>query len=122
MKLMDYLGTHMIVKIGIGLPEYVCCETIVDDPVKLISLIRENNCFISLIRWWDWVKITNGSDIGYGGPRDPRNPNTHFFSETDICRAFTEFSHDEEYYMYLDEVKKNYPNYDLYPAFDIKKR
>ena len=122
MKLMDFLGSHTIVKIGSGLPEYVCCETIVDDPIKLVSLVKENNCYISEIRWWDRAEIAIGSSIGYGGPRDPRTPNTHFFAETDICKVFTDFSQDEEYYIYLDEVKKNYSNYNLYPAFDIKLR
>ena len=120
MKLEDYLSNHTIVKIGTCLPGYVCCETIVDDPIKLISVLGENSCYIAEIRWWDRVEISTGSSIGYGGPRDSRSPNTHFFAETDISKIFNVFTRKEEYYSYLDEIKRNYSNYDLYPSFDVK--
>ena len=121
MRIEDYLENHTVVKIGNPVPGYICCEIIVDNPMQLISVVRENSCFISEIRWWDRVEIAVGSSIGYGGTRDPRNPETHFFAETDICRVFNDLLRDDEYYAYLENIKLNNSNLDLFPAFDIKK-
>ncbi|MCH5317349.1 MAG: hypothetical protein J1E05_05180 [Eubacterium sp.] len=120
MKITDYLNQHMIVKIGLTLPEYVCCEIIVDNPKELVPIVRENGCYITAVYWWDRAEIDSGSIIGYGGPRDPRSPNSHFFAETDICRVFNTILQDEEYYKYFDKIKQTYSSYDLFPAFDIK--
>ena len=122
MKLDDYLNNHTITRIGHSIAGYVCCEIIVDNPIDLIPIVRENNCYISEIRWWDRVKIASGSIIGYGGPRDPRNPNSYFFAETDICKTFDNFSCDKDYYVYLQQIFKEYNKFDLHPAFDIKRR
>lgn len=121
MRIEDYLSNHTIVRIGITLPGYVCCETIVDNPIELISVIRENNCYIDEIRWWDRVEISSGSSIGYGGPRDPKNPDSHFFAETDIFKVFTPLSQAEEYYVYLDQIESKYSTLNLFPSFDIKR-
>lgn len=122
MEINDYLLKHTIVKIGNGIPGYVCCETIVDDPIELISVVMENECYISEIRWWDLVPISEGSTIGYGGARDPRAPDTMFFAETDICTEFYGTSEYEDYCSYLEQIKCNYSNHNLFPAFCIKKK
>ena len=122
MSIYDYLLNHTIIRIGNCLSEYVCCETIVDNPIELIAVVKENDCYISEIRWWDRVKISLGSKIGYGGAKDPRFPDEYFFAETDICRVFDFESCDGEYYEYLEQIKQKYANYDLFPAFDIKKK
>lgn len=121
MRIEDYLSNHTIVRIGITLPGYVCCETIVDNPIELISVIKNNDCYITEIRWWDRAEIASGSSIGYGGPRDPKSPDSHFFAETDIYKVFTPLSQDEEYYGYLDQIESTHSNLNLFPAFDIKK-
>lgn len=121
MRIEDYLSDHTVLRIGVSISGYICCETIVDDPIELISVVRQSNCYISEIRWWDRVEIASGSSIGYGGPRDPLSPDSHFFAETDICKVFNTLSRDEEYYEYIDQIKSTYYHLDLFPAFDIKK-
>ena len=120
MEIEKYLFNHVRVRIGIPLPGYVCCETIVDDPIEIVSVVRDNNCYISEIRWWDRVEIKSGSSIGYGGPRDPRSPKSHYFAETDICKTFDEHTLDEEYYDYLEQTKRFYSSLEIFPSFDIK--
>lgn len=122
MNIEDYLIRHTIVKIGVTLPGYICCEAIVDDPIQLLAIVRENNCYISEVRWWDCAKILSGSSIGYGGPRDPRCPKYRFFAETDIAKTFTPWTQDKEYKNYLQKINNDYSNFNLLPAFDIKFR
>lgn len=122
MRIEEYLNNHTIVRVGITLPEYVCCEIIVDNPTEFISIIMNNNCYISEIRWWDHVEISSGSSIGYGGPRDPDRPDNFFFAETDIYKVFTPHSQDKEYCEYLDQIRRKYTNLNLFPAFDVKRR
>ena len=121
MRIEDYLVEHAIVKIGKTLPDYISCEIIVDNPYELISVVTRNYGYISEIRWWDCVEITTGSNIGYGGPRDPRNPDHYFFAETDICKKFDLLTENKIYYEYLKQIEVEYSAYNLYPAFDIKR-
>ncbi len=123
MKIEEYLKEHTIVKIGIPfIPEYICSEIIVNNPKELVPIVRESGCYISEIRWWHLTEISSGSSIGYGGPRDPRRYDTHYYAETDICREFDAPLQDEEYYEYFDRIKHSFSEFDLYPAFDIKKQ
>ncbi len=119
MRIEDFLNAHTIVQIGRTLPDYVCCEHIVDNPEELVPIVRESGCYISEILWWDRIEIGSVSSIGYGGPRDPRCPDSFFFAETDIYRRFNTILKDEEYYKYFDEVRRAYPGFDLFPGFDI---
>ena len=120
MRLDEFLSRNTIVQIGQTLPGYVICEAIVDNPKDLISIVKKNGCYISEIRWWEHAKIAVGSIIGYGGPRDPREPSSYFFAETDIYKVFDVFTCDKDYYKYIEQVKKQYYNFDLFPAFDIR--
>ena len=122
MNVKEYLKTHTIVQIGCALPEHICAEIIVDDPIELITVVSNNDCYISEISWWDHTEIKQGSNIGYGGPRDPRNPETHFFAETDIRDKFNEIVSIEKYLDYLKKIKILYSEFDLFPAFEIRKR
>ena len=122
MEITKYLSNHTIINIGNNLPGYVCCEVIVDNPKKLLSILKENDCYISEIRWWHRTTIALGSTIGYGGPRDPSSPDSHYFAETDITRKFSSESTFGEYIDYLDQTKKSYSGFSLFPAFDIKKK
>ena len=121
MTIEDYLNRNAIVKIGTTLPGYVCCEVIVDNPVELVFVLQTSDCYISEIRWWDCLEIGNSSTIGYGGPRDPRNPDSFYFAETDICQFFSADSRPENYYEYLNHIKEVYPKHNLFPSFDIKR-
>ena len=120
MDLEIFLQNNVIVSIGEPIIGYICTETIVNDFKKLIDILDVDRYYISEIRWWDCVLIKTGSPIGYGGVRDPRNPFEFFFAETDICQEFDISSTKKVYSAYIDSIKNNYINYNLYPAFDIK--
>ena len=121
-RIEQYLEKHLIVRIGLTIPGYICCEVIVDNPAELIAVVKKAKCYISGIRWWDRAEIESGSSIGYGGPLDPRDPDRMFFAETDICREFDASVKEKEYNEYFEQVRSAYPNHELYPAFDIKKK
>ena len=120
MNLEDYLNQHFIVRNEITSPGYVCNEIIVDDPKEFVSVVRENGCYISAILWWDRADRTLGSRIGCGGLPDPRNPHDYYFAETYLYKEFDTILEDAEYYAYFDQIKKEYPDLDLFPGFDIK--
>lgn len=122
MKIEDYLTQHRILQIGSNLPGYVCSETIVDNPVELVSVVCSTGHYISYISWWDYSEIATGSTIGHGGPRDPANPNRYFYAETDICQAFNTDTPYEDYCDYIRRTTESYINCRLFPAFDIKCR
>ena len=119
MNLKEYLDEHTIVLIG---RSYLCGEVIVDKPTELISVIEKCGYYISEIRWWDRAKIAVGSDIGYGGPRDPNDPDNYFFAETDIDRTFDTNTQSCVYRDYLSQIKNERPCYDIHPAFAIKRK
>ena len=122
MNIHDFLNKHMIVKIGAAPLEYVCSELIVDNPEELIDVVLETGCFISSIRWWERTHLLSTPNLGYGGPLDPRCPSSYFFAETDLEQEFDEGTLKNRYIEYLQFVKSRYPQYNLYPAFDIKKK
>ncbi|MBR2650774.1 MAG: hypothetical protein IKD45_03865 [Clostridia bacterium] len=121
MRIEDFLNEHKIVQIGNTTDGYVCCEIIVDNPTELIYALQDSNAYISEIRWWDRVKISCGSTIGYGGPRDPRASDEYFFAETDICKTYNAPPKNTEIHEYITRIKKEYCEYNLFPSFDIKK-
>ena len=123
MNLVCFLKEHKIVSVGCSTDvDCLAVEFIADDPQALISCVAENGCYISEIMWWHRALISKGSEIGYGGPKDPRDPENYYFAETDICSTFSKDTSTEEYESYLSAVKLKYSSYDIYPAFDIYRR
>lgn len=121
MNFSIFLSNHVIVQAGVQLPDYICTELIVDNPNELISLVQKSEYYISHICWWDYVKIGYSSSLGYGGRRNPREPD-YYFAETDICRDFEMTATANEYYDYLVKVKNKFSCFNIFPAFDIKKK
>lgn len=123
MNLTQYLEDNTIIMIGDNhWPGYICIETISENPIELIRIALEANCYISEISWWDRALISIGSDIGGGGPLDPREPSRYYFAEMDICDKFSPKATIEEYIHYLGFIKRQYNDFDIYPALDIKPR
>lgn len=120
MQIKDYLEKHLILAIGNPFGEYVCTDAIVDDAEKFIEAVLKNERYISDVTWWERAEILSGSKIGYGGPRDPGDPDKYFFAETDICKTFDVNTTKEEYGEYLAEIKSGYSEYNLIPAFTVK--
>ncbi len=122
MTIADYLTEHLIHNNIITLPEYLYSEVIVDEPKEFARIILENGCYICSILWWEYARIGGSPQLGYGGFRDPRNPNEHFFSETDICDVFLESSTLRDYWGYMDGIWRKYSHIPLFPAFDISRK
>lgn len=120
--LKTFVAKHIIVEIGIPLCGDPFGEIIVDEPYHFIRLVMHSDCYISCIRWWDRANIQLGSKIGYGGPRDPRSPKDFFFAETDIYQEFSMDTAVTKYCEYLDSVRSNFAEFDLFPAFEIQLR
>ena len=120
MCIIEYLKRYTVLSIGTCIPGYICCESIVENPKTLISLLKNSGYYISEIRWWDRVAVGSMSTIGYGGPRDPNNPNCFYYAETDIYMEFGPGTTDDSYNQYIDSIKKEYPTNQLFPAFDIR--
>ena len=120
MNLLQYLNNHTILTIG-NLVEDKCVivEVISNNPEELVEYVIKNDCYISEIRWWDRASISTKSKIGYGGTKDPRDPQKYYFAETDICASFEKETTALEYLEYLNTIKTQYSMHDLYPAFDI---
>ena len=121
MEIQEYLDKYSIVKIGKHALDEVCSDTIVETPMRFIDIIEKNGCYISSILWWDYAEISSGSCIGYGGTRDPRNPDCYFYAETDIYREFESGVHSSVYYKYIRDTKKKYPQCRLVPSFTVKR-
>ena len=119
MNIREYLKVHTIIEIGnLISDEYLCSETIVDCPEEFVKIVSKSEYIITEITWWDRVSILNSSDIGYGGPLDPRAPKEYYFAETDLRKRFIKAT-KEEYLFYIKEVKDKYSKYDIYPAFEV---
>ncbi len=123
MELITYIKSHRILKVGKPIsPEYICVETIVDCPKDFINMVYSHDCYISEIRWWHRTLISRGSEIGYGGPCDPRDPTNYYFAETDFSKSFVETCSAQDCYSYIEFMTETYSKYDLYPAFHVKLR
>lgn len=98
-------------------------EIIVDKPMEFIDAVLQNGYYISYVLWWDRVKMDEGSAIGMGGPRDPRDPDMYYFAEVVyLDKYFDKSTTKEDYCDYIKNIFSAYPSYDLYPGFDIDKK
>ena len=118
--MLQHIKEHAIVCIGkIEDGNNKMVEVIPQNPKNFLEEVIRTGCYISEIRWWDRTLISTGSKIGYGGPRDPRDPQNYYFAETDICASFVSTTTFSEYAEYLDRIKEQYSAFDIYPAFDV---
>lgn len=98
-------------------------EIIVDKPMEFIDAVLQNGYYISCVMWWDRAKMDEGSAIGMGGRRDPRDPDKYYFSEVVyLDKYFDKSTTKEEYSEYIKNIFSAYPGYDLYPGFDIENK
>ena len=98
----------------------IVTELIVDNPIQLVEKVISQGLYIPCIIWWDRARIDIGSKIGMGGPRDPRDPDTYFFAEIPhLDKYFGELTTKEEYCQYIEGVLSAYPEFELYPGFDV---
>lgn len=113
----EYLAQHMIV--GTFPPGYICVDAIVDNPEEFIDVVKTNGYYISEIIMWDRVAIGMDSEIGYGGPADPRAASEYYFSETFLSKTFQNTDCADICLHFISECFEKYPNYDLFPGFTV---
>ena len=118
----NFILKHFILSIGMPVdPKDAYVEVIVDAPEKLISMAEQSEYYISEIRFYHRVRITDGSPIGYGGPTDPRD-SSYYFAETDYDHEFSLDAEVNDYLKYVHEVKSLYPEYQMIPSFTLSYR
>ena len=118
----NFILKHFILSIGMPVDQkdaYV--EVIVDAPEKLISMAEQSEYYISEIRFYHRVRITDGSPIGYGGQMDPRNSNFYFAETYYDCTSSMDAT-TNDYLKYVSEVQNLYPEYQMVPAFTLSYR
>ena len=118
----EFIKQHRIVDIGHKLPGELVSEIILDLPFEFIDIVKKSNYYISRISWWERASIHAGSILGLGGPRDPRDPEEFFFSETGICRDFSVTASKTDYCNYIGSIISQYQNLNLFPAFELQHR
>lgn len=124
MNILQYIKMHMITYVGTGIiepmvDECLATEVILDDPQEFVNEIIKSNYYISLVRWWHRIPRNTSSPIGYGGPLDPRDRDNFYFAETYIEESFEKSTSAAQYTHYLNKIREQYKDYDIYPAFDI---
>lgn len=121
MRTEKFIDSHLVIEIGFQTPHYVCSDAIVDDPKALIKIAIHDKLHIAQIQWWERTPVQSKPHIGYGGPIDPRSNGKYFFSETMIFKDFDKTATESDYLQYMQEIHFMFPQYDLYPSFDIIK-
>lgn len=122
MVISNYIRKHKVLQIGVPLPTQICSEVIVDDPKGFLQVVLQNGCYISAISWWERVAIDTKPEIGYGGSRDPIEPNRFYYAETDMEDHFSAFTSEYDYLSYMSRIWQSNPNIALYPAFEVSKK
>ena len=131
MSFDHFLKKHLILSIGNEAGDIYrklrsgndITEILVDDPYGFIDTVLQSGWYITYVLWWDRARIAEGSSIGMGGPRDPRNPETFYFAEVvHLDKHFDIGTTREMYREYLNNTLYAFPGNDLYPGFDIQKR
>lgn len=119
----EYIKNNKILSVGsLNEPKCICVEIIVKDPKEFVKLALDNECYVPEILWFDRVSIDEGSILGGGGPRDPRESDRWYFAETYLHRSFTKDAKYEDFCDYFDFIKAQYPECDLYPAIDVYRK
>jgi len=107
-------------------------DVIVDTPKELIEIALNSGYFVSAVLWWDMIPIAECSDLGLttiklkdGSSMLPGIPNIrsrdYYFSETSIYDEFDEETTLDKYLEYLDSVKTEYSQYNIYPSVYLEK-
>ena len=123
MNSIECLKQQILVSIGVVVDKKcVIVEGIAENPTIFIETVVEKGLYISAIHWWDRSLISQGSQIGYGGPRDPRDPEKYYFAEMDIFATFDKETNVLDYIEYINRIKSQYLSFDIYPAFDVYER
>lgn len=116
--LEEYLNKHKI--IGTTQAGCFCVDTIVSCPVEFVRTITASNCYIAEIIMWVRTNRQVGSQLGYGGPPDPRAPDDYFFSETLYAKQFSITATEDDYVRFISEARAKQPNAELYPGFTVR--
>lgn len=98
----------------------VCTEYIFREPKAFLNVLYGNGARVKAILWYDYCMISDREKLfGRGGYRDMQNPD-YMWAETKLYDDDLEVLSLNEMLQYIDGIKKQYPEFDLYPSFFIE--
>lgn len=98
----------------------VCGENIFRNWREFLNVLYENGDRADIIVWFDYCKVTEQhKSLGGGGYRDTQNPE-YMWAETQIFENGFGDKSLEEILEYIESVRNEHREYDLYPSFYIK--
>lgn len=98
----------------------VCGEEIFRDWREFLNVLYENGDRVVMIVWFEYCKISEQyKPLGGGGYRDVQNPG-YMWAETQIFETGFEDKSLEEILKYIEGVRNEYREYDLYPSFYLE--
>ena len=97
-------------------------EIIPEDAAAVLLLLREKAQYVQRVSWWVRWPVEKQDAPGGGGPRDPLD-DRFYFSEMYHWpdRHFSLDTESEEILAYIEAVRRQHPQYELYPSFHIGK-
>ena len=115
-ELEQFIENYRIVKINDEL-QY---DIIISEIIEFIKLVKQYGYYIDRVSFWERISISMmDRSIGGGGILDPDDREIFW---ADVYYIDELFSPETETYIiveYIQKTKKQYPNVELYPAFDI---
>lgn len=94
-----------------------CGENIFLDWKEFLNVLYKNGGRVDMIVWFDYCKLSEQEkSLGSGGYRDTRNPG-FMWAETQIYEVGLANRSIEEISEYIERVRNEYPEHELYPSF-----
>ena len=98
----------------------VCGAYIFRNWEEFLHILFENNECVKMIVWYDYCKIAEQhKSLGNGGYRDLQNTD-YMWAETPLYEIELYSKSLEEILDYISEIRKQHPDYNLYPEFYIQ--
>ena len=117
-ELEQYIENNRIIKINDEL-QY---DIIISDINEFIKLVKQYGYYIDRVSFWERISISMiDRSIGGGGIPDHDDPEILWADVYYIDELFSPETETDIIVEYIQKIKKQYPNVELYPAFDISK-
>ena len=121
MDIIEFLTKHYIVCLGESAEtRLINGEIIVDCIDDFIDTVYDEKYYITYVCFWERTLLKSQPQIGHGGPLDPRDKDNYYFAETDFCSVFNHLVEKETIKEFINGIKVQFPNIDLYTSFMIE--
>lgn len=95
-------------------------EMLFEDWQEFLELLYANHGVVSEILFYEYCKISEQQDsLGGDGYKDVNN-SEYMYAETMIYERNLQDCSYEEILKYIDTIKKQHPNHDLFPSFFVE--